>query len=96
MFERSKEYREVVGKRLRITRQALNLTTTKMCRLMGSNSRGSAWTNYEQGHRLIEPEYAIVLCQNSGLTLDWIYRGLAHSGLREDLHGKIIQLRAAK
>jgi hypothetical protein len=38
-----------VGKRLALTRKALGHTTTKMCKLMGSKSGGSAWSNYEGG-----------------------------------------------
>ena len=76
------------GKRLARTRTALGYTTTKMCKLMGSSSHGSAFTNYEMGRRRISLDHALALCDECGLTLDWIYRGHIQ-GLPEHLQKAI-------
>ena len=62
-----------VGRRLRLTRDALRLTQKEFA------SRADIETNtygqWETGERLISPARAIELCMAHGLTLDWIYRG---------------------
>jgi transcriptional regulator with XRE-family HTH domain len=58
-----------VGRRLALTRRALEYTTTTMCRLMGSISHGSAYSNYESGIRLIHIQHALKLCSKCRLTL---------------------------
>jgi transcriptional regulator with XRE-family HTH domain len=64
-----------IAERLILTRKALGYTTTTMCELMGSTSRGSAYTNYEMGRRRIALDHALSLCIKCQLTLEWIYRG---------------------
>jgi transcriptional regulator with XRE-family HTH domain len=67
--------RAEIGKRLALLRRALGYTTTKMCKLMGSSSGGSTWTDYEMGRRRISIHYAIQLKKAiPDLSLDWIYR----------------------
>jgi transcriptional regulator with XRE-family HTH domain len=82
--------------RMRLTRDALGMKMRQMSKLCGG-SQPSTWSNYESENvdRLIDIPLAITLCQNTGLTLDWIYLGDMR-GLSEDLRAKIIQLRAAK
>lgn len=75
-------------------RKALGLTTTEMCRRMGSTSLGSAYTNYEMGRRRIALEHALALCE-LGLTLDWIYRGELTSKVEASLLRRLQQLRSA-
>jgi transcriptional regulator with XRE-family HTH domain len=36
-----------------------------------------AWNNYERGLRRISIDQAIKVCQATGVSLDWVYRGLA-------------------
>ena len=86
---------KAIGERLRITRQALGHTTTQMCRLMGSPSGGSAFTNYEMGRRRINLDHAFALCRECSLTLEWIYLGEARN-LPEHLQQKIRELRAPR
>jgi hypothetical protein len=79
--------------RLKLTRDVLGCTTTQMCRLMGSSSGGSAYTNYEMGYRIISIAHAITLARNCGLSLDWIYLGKIES-LPERFRQRILDLLA--
>ena len=82
-----------IGQRLALTRRALGRTTTEMCRLIGSSTGGSAWTNYEMGIRRIGLDHALALCDTCGLTLEWIYLGEIKN-LRPDLQTAIQQMLA--
>ncbi len=62
-----------VAERLRVTRLALKLTQRRLCELTGLTT--SAWNNAETGDSRIGVDSAILLCQATGITLDWIYRG---------------------
>ena len=62
-----------VAARLRITRLALKLTQRRLCQLTGLST--TAWNNAETGDSRIGVDSAILLCQATGVTLDWIYRG---------------------
>lgn len=62
-----------VGRRLRLTREALRLTQAEFAGRAGI--AGNTYGQYETGARLISPKRAIELCEAHGLTLDWIYRG---------------------
>lgn len=64
---------QAVGKRLRLTREAMGLSIVAFCRLAGIEA--NAWSNYEAGTRRISLESAIKVCLASGVTLDWIYLG---------------------
>ena len=79
-----------VGRRLALTRRALGYTTTTMCRLMGSVSHGSAYSNYESGIRLINIQHALKLCSRCRLTLPWIYQGQFKT-LPKDIREKIVE-----
>ena len=82
---------EEVGARLEITRRALDYTTTTMCRMMGSVSHGSTYSNYESGIRRISLDHALALCIRCRLTLAWIYQGDFES-LPSDIKAKILPL----
>ena len=86
---------EAIAERLLLTRTALGRTTTEMCRLMGSSSGGSAWTNYEMNRRRISLDHAFRLCATCGLDLNWIYLG-SKDGLRKELREKIDDLQAGR
>ena len=62
-----------VGRRLRLTREALRLTQREIASRAGMAT--NTYGQYETGTRLISPKRAIDLCDQFGLTLDWIYRG---------------------
>jgi transcriptional regulator with XRE-family HTH domain len=80
-----------IGRRLALTRRALGYTTTTMCRMMGSQSGGSAYSNYEIGRRRIALDLALALCARCRLTLAWIYQGQLDT-LPADIRDKILAL----
>lgn len=65
-----------VADRLQTTRRALKLTQAALCRTTGIQT--AAWNNAETGDARIGVDNAILLCQATGVTLDWIYRGIRH------------------
>lgn len=65
--------------RLRRTREAFGLKQAAWCRLVGIEPQ--AWNNYERGIRRISIDEAIKVCQATGVSMDWIYRGLMSAGL---------------
>ena len=80
-----------IGARLALTRRALGYTTTTMCRMMGSASHGSTYSNYESGIRRISLDHAIELYRRCRLTLPWIYLGELDT-LPADIRNKILAL----
>ncbi len=71
-----------MSERLRVSRMALKLTQARLCRLATINPQ--AWNMAEQGNSRIGLSSALRLCQATGLTLDWIYRG-SRAGLPLEL-----------
>lgn len=63
-----------VAARLRATRLALKLSQAALCRLAGISVQ--SWNNAETGDSRIGVNQAIKLCKATGVTLDWIYRGI--------------------
>jgi DNA-binding XRE family transcriptional regulator len=62
------------AERLRNSREALKLTPTRICALSGIER--NTWSNAENGLNRLSVDNAIRLCQVTGLTLDWLYRGV--------------------
>lgn len=58
--------------RLKLTREALDLTPAELCRQI--DCKPNRWSQYESGDRRITLEVANQLCDEFGLSLDWIYR----------------------
>lgn len=79
-----------IGRRLQLTRSALQLTPGVFAAGAGINA--NTYSQYESGDRLPSLPYAIKLCERYELTLDWIYRG-DPSGLKYTLADQIIKLR---
>jgi ribosome-binding protein aMBF1 (putative translation factor) len=59
--------------RLKTTREALNLSAAEICRQI--KCKPNRWSQYESGERKIILDIAERLCNEFGLSLDWIYRG---------------------
>jgi len=53
----------------------MGLTQAAWCRVTGIEPQ--AWNNYERGLRRISLDQALKVCQATGATLDWLYRGMA-------------------
>lgn len=83
---------ENVADRLRTTRVALKLTQAALCRLTGIST--AAWNNAETGDARIGVDNAILLCQATGVTLDWIYRG-SRTGLPHPINEAIARTESA-
>lgn len=62
-----------LGRRLQATREALGLSAAQLCKRI--QCKANRWSQYESGERRITLEIADRLCDEFGLTLDWIYRG---------------------
>jgi transcriptional regulator with XRE-family HTH domain len=62
-----------VAARLRHSRVGLKLKQVKICEL--AEIEPGAWNNYEKARSRIGLDPATRLCQVTGLTLDWIFRG---------------------
>lgn len=52
----------------------LGFSQARWCRLVGITP--SAWNNYERGANRISLDQALKICRATGISLDWIYRGL--------------------
>jgi DNA-binding XRE family transcriptional regulator len=72
-YERQ-ESLNATGYRLRLTREAMNLSQAAFCRLSGISQ--TAWNNYERGQRRISVDEAFKLASFTGVSFDWIYRGM--------------------
>lgn len=59
--------------RLRSFRKSLSLSQAAICRRI--DCAPNRWNQYESASRLITLDIANRLCDEYGLTLDWIYRG---------------------
>lgn len=67
--------KEAIGERLRITRIACGYRSqAAFCRITGIPTND--WNQYEKGRIRITPDRAIEVCRVTGVTLDWIYRGV--------------------
>lgn len=64
-----------IAERLRRTREALRLNQATWCRMTGIKQQ--AWNNYERGLNRISIDQAIKVCAATGVSLDWIYRGVS-------------------
>lgn len=71
----SPESMEAIAQRLRATREAFRMTQAAFSRLVGIEPQ--AWNNYERGAKRIAIDQALKVCRATGVSLDWIYRGMA-------------------
>ena len=77
-----------IGRRLKLTRQALGLKQNKLCRLAKINAQ--SYNQYEKGKKQPRLDTALTLCEAFGMTLDWIYRGEL-SGVDPALRIKLLE-----
>jgi len=64
---------KLLAQRLKTTREALELSAAELCKQI--ECKPNRWSQYEGGDRRITLEVANRLCDEFGLSLDWIYRG---------------------
>jgi transcriptional regulator with XRE-family HTH domain len=82
-----------VGLRLAMARQSLGLAQNAFCERAGIHP--TAYNQYERGKKRPSIEAAIGLCEEYGMTLDWIFLG-DPSGLRYELRDAVKALRNAR
>jgi transcriptional regulator with XRE-family HTH domain len=82
-----------VTARLKTTRKALKLSQAALCRLTGISPQ--AWNNVETGDARIGLDNAIQLCDATGLTLDWVFRGI-RSGMSTEIRTAIAEQETAE
>lgn len=70
---RNLQLQSEVGRRLRLTREALDLRQHEFGSLIGMLP--NAYSMVEGGKRLLSIEDALSLTDHHGLTMDWIYKG---------------------
>jgi transcriptional regulator with XRE-family HTH domain len=77
-----------VAYRLELTREALGLSPTELCKIVGM--RPNQWSQYvdPKGKRRITVDAVFRLKDEFGITLEWVYDG-DHSRLPADLREKI-------
>lgn len=63
-----------IAARLTLTRQALGKSQAEICRITGITTQ--KWNNAETGDNRISIPDATRLCRATGVTMDWIYRGV--------------------
>jgi transcriptional regulator with XRE-family HTH domain len=63
-----------VGARLKLAREALDLSQAEMCRRAGIAP--NTWNNYEKGLNRISLDEAFKVVNATGISLDYIYRGI--------------------
>jgi transcriptional regulator with XRE-family HTH domain len=68
---------EIIGTRLKALRDALGYEARAFCEIIGIFEQ--AWNNYEHGRRRIGIDEAMKVVTKTGVSLDWIYRGLEHT-----------------
>lgn len=66
------EFAKALASRLKQTREALGLKPVEICKRLDVSP--TAWSMYESGDRRITLAVANKLCDEFGLSLDWIYR----------------------
>jgi transcriptional regulator with XRE-family HTH domain len=62
-----------IGQRLRWTREALRLRQVDWCRGLATSQQ--TWNNFERGYSRISIKEALKVCDVTGVSLDWIFRG---------------------
>ncbi|MGO9059203.1 MAG: helix-turn-helix domain-containing protein [Candidatus Binataceae bacterium] len=80
---------QAVGARLRTARLALGLRTAQFSQGVGVKS--NAYSQWEHGQRLLDVLVAVRIAERYGITLEWLYRGIAY-GLPASLVQKILSM----
>lgn len=68
-------HKEFVGTQLRLAREAMRLTQTKVSAAyhLGKSNKLNQW---EAGRYYPDPYFLKRFCDDTGFTMDWFYRGL--------------------
>jgi len=66
--------RQEIGRRLKATRQALDIKSGEMADLVGVTKQ--AWSQYESGARRPDLTPMLAFSDRFNISLDWIYKGI--------------------
>jgi DNA-binding XRE family transcriptional regulator len=66
-----------IADRLRALRVSTGLKQVEFCRLVGLST--AQWNNYERARERIAVDPALQVCERTGATMDYIYRGTVSS-----------------
>ena len=75
-----------IAARLRAVRMALGMSAAEICRT--ANIRPNTWSQWENARQRPQIDEAARLCNVTGVTLDYIYRG-ERGGLPANLNSRI-------
>lgn len=64
---------EHIGMRLRHIREALGVNQREFA--LRANLKANRYSQYETGARPLTIEAALIICDEYGVTLDWLFRG---------------------
>lgn len=65
--------RQEIGRRLRATREALDVKSGVMAEMIGVTKQ--AWSQYEAGNRRPDLTHMLAFSDRFNISLDWIYKG---------------------
>lgn len=80
-----------ISRRLRLTRKALGMRSWEFCRLTGLSQQ--SLTNYERGYGRLSLDSAFKICRATGVSLDWLFRGV-DTQLPREIGQRICELEA--
>lgn len=86
--------KKLIGERLEIWLLAKGITAAQLCDSI--ECKANEWSQFQSGKRKISMRVAHELVHNYGLTLDWIYRGVAAGEIPTELLGKMKQIKNAR
>lgn len=84
--KRDLEWQKQIGKRLEIGLKVLGRRQADVARFLGMSPQ--RLNNYVKGTRPLDMELAVQICDEYGLTLDYLYRGESRT-LPFDLHNEV-------
>jgi len=82
-----RKHREEVGRRIKITREALEQRPSEFAARLGLSTQSALW-NIEKGVAYPSIDAILRACSEYGLTFDWVFRG-QKSGLDQKTAAKI-------
>jgi hypothetical protein len=84
------QFRREVGERLRNVRRLYDTNRTRFTESFVKGDKGerpihhTTWKGWEDGYSLADVEVMVEFCKRTGVTLDWLYRGVI-DGVDEDV-----------
>lgn len=93
-INKSMDSKKIIGERLEVWLLAKGISAAELCNII--DCKPNEWSQFQNGKRKISMRIAHELIDNFGLTLDWIYRGVATTEIPSELLGKMKQIKNAR